>query len=138
MLMANPDRSPPMEFTALVTLLLLAQYLAFTMLVGRERVRHGIEAPACSGHPDFDRAYRVQMNTLEQLVIVLPALWITAYWFSVPLVAPLLGLGFFLGRILYRNAYVKDPAKRGPGMGIGMLCQPGLLLCGTWAVLTRL
>ena len=85
-----------MEFTALVTLLLLAQYLAFAMLVGRERVRHGIEAPACSGHPDFDRAYRVQMNTLEQLVIVLPALWITAWWFTVPLVAPLLGLGFFL------------------------------------------
>jgi len=127
-----------MEFTALVTLLLLTQYLAFAMLVGRERVRHGIEAPACSGHPDFDRAYRVQMNTLEQLVIVLPALWITAWWFSVPLVAPLLGLGFFLGRILYRNSYVKDPAKRGPGMGIGMLCQLGLLLCATWAVVTRL
>lgn len=127
-----------MEFTALVTLLLLLQYLAFGLLVGRERVRHGIEAPACAGHPDFERAHRVHMNTLEQIVIVLPAMWITATWFSLPIVAPLLGLGFFLGRILYRNAYVRDPGARGPGMAIGMLSILGLIICGAWAVIIRL
>jgi uncharacterized membrane protein YecN with MAPEG domain len=127
-----------MEFTALVTLLLLLQYLLFAFLVGRERVRHGIEAPACSGHPDFDRAYRVQMNTLEQLIIVLPAMWITALYFSLPIVAPLLGLGFFVGRILYRNEYVRDPGTRTPGMAIGMLSVFALLACAIWSVLIRL
>lgn len=127
-----------MEFTALVTLLLLFQYLAFAMLVGRERGRHGIEAPACAGHPDFERAHRVHMNTLEQLVVVIPAMWITAWWHGLPMLAPLLGLAFFFGRILYRNAYVRDPGARGPGMAIGMLAMLALLLCAVWAVVIRL
>lgn len=127
-----------MEFTALVTLLLLAQYLVFAMLVGRERLRHGIEAPACSGHPRFERAYRVHVNTLEQLLVVLPAMWIVALYFSYPVVAPLLGLVFFAGRILFRNAYMRDPAQRRTGMALGLLAQAGLLLCGFWAVLVRL
>ena len=63
-----------MEYVALVTLLLVIQYLTFTMLVGAARSKSGIKAPAIAGDEHFERAYRVQMNTLEQLVLTLPAL----------------------------------------------------------------
>src|SRR6056297_1541466 len=109
-----------MAFTALVTLLLLLQYLAFSLLVGRERVRHEIRAPAVTGHEDFERAYRVQMNTLEQLLVVIPAMWIVAEFFFLPLAAPLLGLTFLAGRVIYRNAYIREPQGRTVGMAIGM------------------
>lgn len=127
-----------MVFTALVTLLLLMQYLAFSMLVGRERLKHDIRAPAVTGHADFERAYRVQMNTLEQLLVVIPALWITAEFFFLPLVAPLLGLAFLAGRFIYRQAYIRDPQGRTAGMAIGMLAMLGLLLCALWGVVTHL
>ncbi|MEQ8515350.1 MAG: MAPEG family protein [Chromatocurvus sp.] len=127
-----------MAFTALVTLLLLMQYLAFSMLVGRERLRHDIQAPAVTGHEDFERAYRVQMNTLEQLLVVIPALWITAEFFFLPVAAPLLGLAFFAGRVIYRNAYIRDPQSRTAGMAIGMLAMLGLLLCAFWGAVMHL
>lgn len=127
-----------MAFTALVTLLLLMQYLAFSLLVGRERVRHNIQAPAVTGHEDFERAYRVQMNTLEQLVVVIPAMWITAGFFFLPIAAPLLGLAFFTGRVIYRNAYTREPQSRAVGMAIGMLALLALLLCALWGAVMHL
>ncbi|MEE4145286.1 MAG: MAPEG family protein [Halieaceae bacterium] len=126
-----------MEYVALVTLLLLLQYLAFSILVGAARGKSGIKAPAVTGDADFERAYRVQMNTLEQLVLTLPALWLSGLYFS-PMVAALLGLAFFLGRVLYRAGYVKDPQKRGAGFGIGLLASIGLLLTALWGVVTAL
>jgi glutathione S-transferase len=126
-----------MEFVALVTLLLVFQYLTFMMLCGAARAKSGIQAPAVTGDENFERAYRVQMNTLEQLMICLPALWISAYYFM-PLLAAVLGLVFFVGRLLYRISYVKDPTKRGPGMIIGFLANIGLLLTGLWGVTTQL
>ncbi len=126
-----------MALVALVTLILLLQYLVFTALVGKARVEYGVEAPATTGHEMFERAYRVQVNTLEHLVMVLPAMWICAYFF-LPLVASLLGLGFFLGRLLYRNGYVRDVKSRGPGMLIGFLSNLGLIGCGLWGVITQL
>lgn len=126
-----------MEYVALVTLLLLAQFMAFTMLVGAARGRTGVKAPAVTGHEDFERAYRVQVNTLEQLAVTIPALWLSGWYFS-PLVAALLGLLFFLGRVLYRAGYVKAPEKRGPGFGIGFLATLGLILTALWGVITAL
>ncbi len=127
-----------MAFTALVTLLLLMQYLTFSMLVGRERLRHDIRAPAVTGHESFERAYRVQMNTLEQLVVVVPAMWIVAGFFFLPIAAPLLGLAFFAGRVLYRNAYIRDPQTRTAGMAIGMLSMLGLLVLALWGAIAQL
>ena len=126
-----------MEYVALVTLLLVIQYLTFTMLVGAARSKSGIKAPAIAGDEHFERAYRVQMNTLEQLVLTLPALWLSGLYFN-SMVAALLGLAFFLGRVLYRAGYVKDPAKRGPGFGIGFLASIGLVLTAAWGVITAL
>jgi uncharacterized membrane protein YecN with MAPEG domain len=123
-----------MAYVALVTLLLLVQYFVFTLLVGAARGKSGIQAPAVTGDENFERAYRVQMNTLEQLVLTLPALWLSGRYFD-PLVAALLGLAFFVGRVLYRAGYVKDPAKRGPGFGIGMLATLGLIGTALWGVI---
>ena len=126
-----------MEYVALVTLLLIAQYMVFTMLVGAARAKSGIEAPAVTGDENFERAYRVQVNTLEQLVMTLPVLWLSGYYFSA-LVAALLGLAFFLGRVLYRAGYVKDPKERGPGFGIGFVATLGLILTALWGVVSAL
>ena len=126
-----------MEFVALVTLLLVFQYLTFMMLCGMARAKGGVQAPAVSGDEMFERAYRVQMNTLEQLAVTLPALWICAMYYR-PLVAAALGLAFFLGRLLYRTGYMKDPAKRGPGMMIGFFANVGLLLAGLWGVVIQM
>ncbi len=126
-----------MAFVALVALLILCQYIAFMGLCGKARADSGLNAPAVVGDENFERAYRVQMNTLEQMVITLPAMWICATFFM-PLVAALLGLAFFIGRILYRMAYVKDPASRGPGMMIGFLANIALVLCGLWGVVSQL
>ncbi len=126
-----------MEYVALVTLLILLQYLVFTILVGAARSKSGIKAPATSGDEQFERAYRVQMNTVEQLIITLPAMWVCALFFS-PTVAGALGGLFFIGRIVYRSGYIADPAKRGPGMLIGFIANLGLIGCGAWGVISSM
>jgi len=126
-----------MEYVALVTVLLVSQYMVFIMLVGAARGKSGIKAPAVTGDEGFERAYRVQMNTLEQLMVVLPALWVSGMYFD-SLVAALLGLAFFLGRVMYRAGYVKDPEKRGVGFGIGFLAVLGLIGTGLWGVISAL
>ena len=77
------------------------------------------------------------MNTVEQLLITLPAMWLCAYYFM-PVVAAALGVIFFLGRILYRSGYMADPEKRAPGMMIGFLANIGLVLTALWGVITQL
>lgn len=126
-----------MEYVALVTLLLILQYIVFMGFVGKARVETGIQAPATTGDPAFERAYRVHINTLEQLAITLPAMWISAYYFN-PNWAAGLGLMFFLGRVVYRNGYVAAPEKRSLGMGIGFLANIGLLGTALWGVVGKL
>ena len=126
-----------MQYLSLVTLLLVIQYMIFTMMVGAARSKSGIKAPAVTGDENFERAYRVQMNTLEQLVMTLPALWLSALYFE-PFVAALLGLAFFLGRALYRMGYMKSPEKRGPGFGIGFLATIGLIGTALWGMISAL
>jgi glutathione S-transferase len=123
-----------MEYVALVTVLLVSQYMIFIMLVGAARGKSGLKAPAVTGDENFERAYRVQMNTLEQLVVVLPALWLSGWYFD-SLVAALLGLAFFLGRVMYRAGYVKNPEQRAMGFGIGFLAVLGLIGTAIWGVL---
>ena len=126
-----------MEFVALVTLLLLCQYVVFMGMCGKARARSGIVAPAVTGDETFERAYRVQMNTVEQLVIALPAMWVSAMYFM-PMVAAALGLVFFVGRMMYRVSYMKDPESRGPGMIIGFLANIALIATGLWGVISQL
>lgn len=116
-----------MEYVAIITTLGLLQAFYFAVQVGQQRIKHGINAPATSGHPDFERAYRAHQNTLEQLIIVVPAMWIFAsYWR--PEIAAGLGLVFIIGRQIYRSAYVGDPSTRSMGFSIGALATAILLL----------
>ncbi|MBT4520084.1 MAG: MAPEG family protein [Halieaceae bacterium] len=126
-----------MLYVAIVTLILLCQYIFFMGMVGKARVAGGVEAPAVTGDPIFERAYRVQMNTLEQLMVTLPAMWVCAQFFM-PLVAAGLGLAFFIGRIIYRSSYMAAPEKRGLGMMIGFLANIGMIGTGFWGVISRL
>ena len=126
-----------MSFVALVTLLLLLQYMVFTMMAGLARGKAGIKAPAMTGDETFERNLRVQMNTLEQLMVTLPVMWICAYFFR-PDVAAVGGAIFFVGRLLYRRAYVADPSKRALGVMMGFLSNVAMLLVSFYAVVMTL
>ena len=80
--------------------------------------------PAISGNPDFERVFRVQMNTLEWMPIFLPSLWLFAIYISDP-VAAALGVVWIVGRILYMIGYSQAAEKRGrlrdPGLAAGIL-----------------
>ncbi|MEH6588990.1 MAG: MAPEG family protein [Halioglobus sp.] len=116
-----------MELVAVITLLIVLEYLVFTMLVGVARGKSGIQAPATTGDPVLERTLRVQMNTLEQLAIVIPSLWLFGLYVS-PEYAAGLGLVFAIARVLYYRGYVAEPAKRGLGFGIGFLATLVLLV----------
>lgn len=123
-----------MELVAIVTILTLCQFVLFSVQVGSMRGKHGVKAPAVSGHPDFERMFRIQQNTLEQLVVFVPALWIFAQYVN-PLWAAGLGLVFIIGRFIYRSSYLKDPASRGMGFTITFLPTAVMLVWGLIAVL---
>ncbi len=113
---------------ALVTLLALLLYFVMGLRVGRGRSKFGVEAPAVTGHADFERLYRVQANTLEWLPLFLVSLWLFAlYWDEK--VAALIGVVWIAGRILYMVSYSKVASSRGPGFGIQALAV-GVLLFG--------
>lgn len=116
-----------MDMVALITAVLLLEYFVFVILVGKARHSTGIQAPAISGAPQLERAYRVQMNTLEQLILVVPGMWLFALYVSAGWAA-VLGAVFALGRLIYCAAYLKDPGKRGAGFLVGMLATMALLL----------
>jgi glutathione S-transferase len=118
---------PAYNLVVIVTLLALILYLHMGVRVAAARGKHGVAAPAVTGSPEFERAYRVQMNTLEWLPLFLPSLWLfAAYWNQ--FLAAALGLVWILGRMLYMTSYTKDPAGRGPGFGIQALATLILLL----------
>jgi glutathione S-transferase len=116
-----------MAFVQLVLALALLEFVVFGFAVGRARVRYNVPAPAMSGNPVFERYFRVQMNTLEQLVIFAPALFMFAYLVNA-YVAALLGALFIVGRALYFYGYVQDPKKRHLGFMLSLL--PNLILLG--------
>lgn len=132
--------SPVVLSTALITILMLVVYLVTGVIVARMRHKHNVMAPACAGHPEFERAFRIQMNTLEHLPVVLPLMWLTALFFSpYPLAAPILGVVWIIGRALYIDGYMKAADKRGPGFGLCAVAELLLLLLAligvvmTWA-----
>ena len=120
---------PTALLTASVTLLIGFFYFYTAFHVGNLRQKHGIKAPETSGHPVFDRAYRVQLNTLEQMGIVLPFLWVAAFY-PIPRawLAPLVGAIWVVSRIIYRVGYMADPDKRLTGAMLGGVCNLALFI----------
>ena len=107
--------------------------LATGVNVGRARVRYGIKAPSVSGHEMFERAYRIQMNTLENAAMMLPALWVNAGFIS-DRGAAALGAVWLASRIWYALAYQKEPAKRGPAFGVSMAAFAFLWLVAIFGI----
>ena len=123
-----------MELIYLVTALMLLEYFVFTMLVGVARGKTGIDAPAMTGAPELERAVRVQLNTLEQLIVVIPAMFLFAMFVHVQVAAGL-GVLFIIARILYARGYLADPGKRSLGFGLGFLATLVLLLGSVYGTL---
>ena len=109
-----------MHLVYLVIGLALAQFIFFGVLVGRARGQYGVAAPATSGHEIFDRHFRVQMNTLELLVVLVPALLLFAHYFGANYAA-FLGAIYLVGRFVFASSYVKDPKGRSLGFGLSMM-----------------
>jgi glutathione S-transferase len=117
-----------MEAVYIVILLALLEYQAFGGLVARARRRYGVKAPAITGQPDFERTFRVHQNTLESLVVFVPAVWIfglyvSAFW------AATLGIVFVVARVVYAAGYIRAAEKRGLGAGVSGVAM-GILVLG--------
>jgi glutathione S-transferase len=140
---------PAELLTAAVTILAILFYFWTGMNVGRMRGKHGIQAPAMTGNPEFERAVRVQMNTLEWFVIFVPLLWLATLYFSPAMtmaylswLPPVLGLVWIVGRVLYMTGYMVAADKRSTGFLISGIAILGLLICAiigvvmTWSALS--
>ena len=115
-----------MAWVDLVVVAALVQLFAFGFLVARARGRYGIKAPAVAGNDMFERYYRVQMNTLELLVLLVPALYMAARYWSPGWVAAT-GAVYVLGRLVYLRAYITDPRSRTLGFALSAFPILGLL-----------
>ena len=97
--------------------------------VGIARGKTRIDAPAVTGHPTLEHAYRVQMNTVEQAIMFFPLLWVaTKYFHSLGWLPAAFGLVWVIGRFLYLRGYMAAPAKRSTGFLISVTATVGLLV----------
>src|ERR1700712_5495885 len=106
--------SKELLYPGLVTILSLLMYQVFIFMVGRARGKYKVQAPATTGHPDFERVFRMQQNTAEQLHIFVPALWIFSALVSAGWGAAVGGV-WIVGRIIYAIGYSSAANKRGLG-----------------------
>ena len=116
-----------MDNATLIVLLALLQYVFFTMRVGLGRGKYKVDAPSCEGDENFERLFRVQQNTMEQLIVLIPATYAFAYYMSSKWVL-IPGAIFIIGRFLYSAEYVKDPKSRTPGMALTLLANVVLIM----------
>jgi glutathione S-transferase len=119
--------------TALVTLLICLLLLATGAHVGRARTRYRIKAPAMVGHALFERAYRIQMNTLENAVVAIPALWLQAAFLS-DRSAAACGAAWLLARIWYAVAYQRNPDKRGVAFILSLAAVVCMWVGAAWGM----
>ena len=113
---------------SLISLLAVLVYLYMGLLVGRARGKYNVAAPAVSGDPNFERAYRVQMNTLEWLPIFLTSLWLFSFAWGDDRISAAIGLVWIVGRVLYLTGYTQAPERREIGFMIQAFAGLALLL----------
>jgi glutathione S-transferase len=117
-----------MPLIHIVVGLALAQFIFFCMAVGKARGTYKVAAPATTGNEMFERYFRVQMNTLELLVVFVPSILLFGQYFGA-YIASALGLIYLIGRLVYFTSYVKDPKSRSMGYGLSAL-PVAVLLAG--------
>ena len=120
-------------YTSAATLLALLLYFATFMNVGRARGKYGVKAPSKTGNEHFERAYRIQMNTLEQMAFFLPSMWLYALLLN-DIGAAVGGVIWVFGRAIYALAYAKNPSSRGLGYMISFISAVGLFLGAAYGV----
>lgn len=126
-----------MHLPAIITLFSLLLFLGITFYVGYARTKYGIKAPATTGNENFERIFRVQMNTLENLILFLPALWLFGYYLS-PLWAGVVGIVWLVGRIDYAFGYARSAAARSRGYGISILAFAVLAVGAAVGIVLRI
>jgi glutathione S-transferase len=114
-----------MPYVHIVIGLALIEFLYFGIAVAQARGRYKVAAPATTGNENFERYFRVQMNTLEQLVVFIPSILIFSNYWS-PYVAAALGAVFVIGRLVYFLSYVKEPKTR--ELGFTLTIAPSCVL----------
>ncbi|MBO79052.1 MAG: hypothetical protein CMQ22_05730 [Gammaproteobacteria bacterium] len=125
-----------MAYIVIIAMLALIQFIYFSVQVGRARGRCDVAAPATTGNEEFERYFRVQQNTLEQLVVFLPALVAAATFGNEFLAAPI-GRVYLIGRALYARAYVRDPGSRTIGFLLGLLANVALIGAALWGAIQQ-
>ena len=113
--------------TALITMIASIIYFVCSGKVGAARAKHEVSAPKTDGPDEFLRVYRVQQNTLEQLIVFFPALWLFAIAWG-DLFAAILGAIFCIGRIMYARGYYEAAEKRAKGFGVSALANVILII----------
>ena len=126
-----------MAYVDIVTALAVLQFIVFGFRVGKARGRYGVRAPAITGNETFERYFRVQQNTLEQLIVFLPGLYLFSRYLN-PLVAAGLGVIYLIGREVYAASYVKEPSNREVGYGLTFLPTVILVLGGVFGAVGQL
>jgi glutathione S-transferase len=116
-----------LNWVALVVLLALIEYFIFGGLVGRARVKYAVAAPAVTGHPLFERFFRVHQNSLEQLIVFVPAVWLFALYVSARWAA-IVGAVFLAARVLYAVGYVAAPERREAGAMLSGVTEAVLVI----------
>ena len=125
------------RYTTAITLLALLFYILLAQQVSRARTKYGVKAPAVSGNENFERIYRVHLNTLEQLPFFLPSMWLYAMWLS-DVGAAVGGLIWIVGRLYYTWSYLNNPASRATGFIIAFVAAVGLYLGAAYGVIKAL
>ena len=115
------------KMTAWTTLAALLVYFWTAFNVAKAHAKYKVSAPVMDGPPEFNRIMRVQANTVEQIVMFLPALWMCAYFLG-DRWAALGGVLWCVGRIAYALGYYRDAAKRSTGFGITMFATFALMI----------
>lgn len=126
-----------MIFVPLITCCALALYAAVSINVARARIRHQIKPPAISGPPEFERRFRVQQNTLEQLMFFLPSLWMFGAFVSDKWGA-IIGSVWVVARIFYALGYYQDAPKRMPGFFAGQAASVTLFIGAVAGIVSTL
>ena len=122
---------------ALVTALSVLVLALAVYLVGRARGKYGIHAPAITGNVDFERAFRAHQNTVEQVVMFLPALWLATLYGNEQW-AGYLGYAWIVGRVIYLFGYIQEAGKRSWGFMISAIAMLVLLLMGMYGIIRAL
>ena len=116
-----------MEYSIAIILIALLQFIFFTARTGFSRGKYDVKAPKTVGNERWERIYRIQQNTLEQLDIFIPSmvifsLYVSATWVLLP------GILFIAGRHIYSRLYLQSPENRGPGMILSFFSNIALVI----------